>query len=151
MPPTPVTIANFLLPFSFWWLKFATLQHLLSASTDKTVRLWELGSANCVTVFPHSNFGRPTSLLNYCLISFRLYFWIWAHILKFTFAVTCVQFNPDNENRFISGSIDGKIRVWDIPRCSVVDWVDIRDIVTAICYRPDGKVFLSASIWSGFG
>jgi len=90
-------------------LSWSNNKHLLSASTDKTVRLWELGSANCVTVFPHSNF------------------------------VTCVQFNPDNENRFISGSIDGKIRVWDIPRCSVVDWVDIRDIVTAICYRPDGK------------
>nr|UNY85609.1 WD40-containting protein [Zea mays] len=84
-------------------------KHLLSASTDKTVRLWEIGSANCITVFPHSNF------------------------------VTCVQLNPTNENQFISGSIDGKIRVWDIPRCSVIDWVDIRDIITAVCYRPDGK------------
>ncbi|CAL4940810.1 unnamed protein product [Urochloa decumbens] len=58
------------------------------------------------------------------------------HLFNF---VTCVQFNPSSENRFISGPIDGKIRVWDIPRCSVVDWVDIRDIVIAICYRPDGK------------
>ncbi|EES11277.1 hypothetical protein BDA96_06G199300 [Sorghum bicolor] len=90
-------------------LSWSDNKHLLSASTDKTVRLWEIGSANCITVFPHSNF------------------------------VTCVQFNPTNENRFISGSIDGKIRVWDIPRCSVIDWVDIRDIITAVCYRPDGK------------
>nr|UNY85671.1 WD40-containting protein [Zea mays] len=90
-------------------LSWSNNKHLLSASTDKTVRLWEIGSANCITVFPHSNF------------------------------VTCVQFNPTNENQFISGSIDGKIRVWDIPRCSVIDWVDIRDIITAVCYRPDGK------------
>nr|UNY85662.1 WD40-containting protein [Zea mays] len=90
-------------------LSWSDNKHLLSASTDKTVRLWEIGSANCITVFPHSNF------------------------------VTCVQFNPTNENQFISGSIDGKIRVWDIPRCSVIDWVDIRDIITAVCYRPDGK------------
>ncbi|KAL6651214.1 hypothetical protein ACP70R_010139 [Stipagrostis hirtigluma subsp. patula] len=90
-------------------LSWSNNKHLLSASTDKTVRLWEIGSANCITVFPHSNF------------------------------VTCVQFHPANENRFISGSIDGKIRVWDVPRCSVVDWVDVRDIVTAVCYRPDGK------------
>ncbi|XP_062185095.1 uncharacterized protein LOC133888763 isoform X2 [Phragmites australis] len=90
-------------------LSWSKNRHLLSASTDKTVRLWEIGSTNCITVFPHSNF------------------------------VTCVQFNPANENRFISGSIDGKIRVWDIPRCCVVDWVDIRDMVTAVCYRPDGK------------
>jgi WD40 repeat protein len=53
--------------------------------------------------------------------------------------VTCVQFNLADENLFISGSIDGKIRVWDITRSSVVDWVDIRDIVTAVCYRPGGK------------
>nr|UNY85680.1 WD40-containting protein [Zea mays] len=90
-------------------LSWSNNKHLLSASTDKTVRLWEIGSANCITVFPHSNF------------------------------VTCVQFNPTNENQFISGSIDGKIRVWDIPRCSVIDWVDIRDIITAVCCRPDGK------------
>lgn len=90
-------------------LSWSNNKHLLSASTDKSVRLWEIGSANCITVFPHSNF------------------------------VTCVQLNPTNENQFISGSIDGKIRVWDIPRCSVIDWVDIRDIITAVCYRPDGK------------
>nr|UNY85648.1 WD40-containting protein [Zea mays] len=90
-------------------LSWSNNKHLLSASTDKTVRLWEIGSANCITVFPHSTF------------------------------VSCVQFNPTNENQFISGSIDGKIRVWDIPRCSVIDWVDIRDIITAVCYRPDGK------------
>ncbi|KAK3143957.1 hypothetical protein QOZ80_4AG0307090 [Eleusine coracana subsp. coracana] len=90
-------------------LSWSNNKYLLSASTDKTVRLWKMGSANCITVFPHSNF------------------------------VTCVQFNPANENRFISGSIDGKIRVWNIRKCSVVDWADSRDIVTAVCYRPDGK------------
>ncbi|XP_020188897.1 uncharacterized protein [Aegilops tauschii subsp. strangulata] len=90
-------------------LSWSNNKHLLSASTDKTVRLWEIGSANCIKVFPHSNF------------------------------VTCVQFNPTNDNCFITGSIDGKVRVWDITRCSVVDWADVRDIVTAVCYRPDGK------------
>ncbi|CAM0903319.1 unnamed protein product [Alopecurus aequalis] len=90
-------------------LSWSNNKHLLSASTDKTVRLWEIGSANCISVFPHSNF------------------------------VTCVQFNPTDDNCFITGSIDGKVRVWDITRGSVVDWVDIKDIVTAVCYRPDGK------------
>lgn len=90
-------------------LSWSNNKHLLSASTDKTVRLWGIGSANCISVFPHSNF------------------------------VTCVQFNPSNDNCFISGSIDGKVRVWDIARGNVVDWVDVRDIVTAVCYRPDGK------------
>ena len=54
--------------------------------------------------------------------------------------MTCVQFNPIDENYFISGSIDGKVRIWGIPDCQVVDWTDIREIVSAVCYRPDGQV-----------
>lgn len=54
--------------------------------------------------------------------------------------MTCIQFNPVDDNYFISGSIDGKVRIWAVPDCQVVDWTDIRDIVTAVCYRPDGQV-----------
>lgn len=54
--------------------------------------------------------------------------------------MTSVQFNPVDERYFISGSIDGKVRVWDVLENRVVDWVDIRDVVTAVCYRPDGEV-----------
>lgn len=57
-----------------------------------------------------------------------------------SYAVTCVAFNPVDDNYFISGSIDGKVRIWDVTRCRVVDYTDIRDIVTAVCYRPDAKV-----------
>lgn len=46
--------------------------------------------------------------------------------------VTCIQFN-------LSGSIDGKVRIWGVTEKRVVNWVDMRDIITAICYRPDGK------------
>ena len=55
-------------------------------------------------------------------------------------AVTCVDFNPLDDNYFISGSIDGKVRIWEVRRCRVVDYIDIREIVTAVSYRPDGKV-----------
>lgn len=55
-------------------------------------------------------------------------------------SVTCIQFNPVDDNHFVSGSIDGKVRIWEITGCQVVDWTDIKDIVTAVCYRPDGKV-----------
>lgn len=54
--------------------------------------------------------------------------------------MTCVQFNPLDENYFISGSIDGKVRIWSISGCQVVDWTDIKEIVTAVCYKPDGQV-----------
>lgn len=83
---------------------------LLSSSTDKTVRLWRVGCNSCLKVFSHNNY------------------------------VTCVQFNPVDENYFISGSIDGKVRIWEIPGCQVVDWIEAKEIVTAVCYRPDGRV-----------
>ncbi|KAK4362903.1 hypothetical protein RND71_018144 [Anisodus tanguticus] len=82
---------------------------LLSSSTDKTVRLWQVGNDLCLRVFSHSNY------------------------------VTCIQFNPVNDEYFISGSIDGKVRIWAVNSCQVMDWTDISDIVTAVSYRPDGK------------
>jgi len=45
-----------------------------------------------------------------------------------------------DENYFISGSIDGKIRVWSVLKQRVVDWADVRDVITALAYQPDGKV-----------
>ncbi|KAJ6347255.1 hypothetical protein OIU76_003863, partial [Salix suchowensis] len=53
--------------------------------------------------------------------------------------VTSVDFNPVDENYFISGSIDGKVRIWEVLGCQVVDYTDIREIVTAVCYHPGGK------------
>ncbi|XP_010436154.1 PREDICTED: WD repeat-containing protein 44-like [Camelina sativa] len=83
---------------------------LLSSSVDETVRLWRVGSSDeCIRVFSHKSF------------------------------VTCVAFNPVDDNYFISGSIDGKVRIWDVSRFRVVDYTDIREIVTALCYRPDAK------------
>lgn len=33
------------------------MQHLLSSSVDKSVRLWRVGYDNCVKTFSHSNYG----------------------------------------------------------------------------------------------
>ncbi|KAH9774982.1 hypothetical protein KPL71_006262 [Citrus sinensis] len=82
---------------------------LLSSSADKTVRLWQVGIDRCLRVFSHNNY------------------------------VTSVAFNPVDDNYFISGSIDGKVRIWEVRRCQVVDYTDIREIVSAVCYCPDGK------------
>ncbi|KAG5050337.1 hypothetical protein AAZX31_04G214200 [Glycine max] len=90
-------------------LSWSSNNYLLSSSVDKTVRLWQVNHDRCLKVFSHSNY------------------------------VTCIQFNPVDDNYFISGSIDGKVRIWAIPDCHVVDWIDIKDIVTAVCYRPDGQ------------
>ncbi|KAL1202757.1 COMPASS-like H3K4 histone methylase component WDR5B [Cardamine amara subsp. amara] len=97
-------------------LSWSEKGYLLSSSVDETVRLWRVGSDECLRTFSHNNF------------------------------VTCVAFNPVDDNYFISGSIDGKVRIWDVSRSRVVDYTDIRDIVTAVCYRPDAKVAVIGSM-----
>ncbi|KAK9291978.1 hypothetical protein L1049_019930 [Liquidambar formosana] len=89
---------------------------LLSSSVDKTVRLWQVGCNNCLKVFSHNNY------------------------------VTCVQFNPVDDDYFISGSIDGKVRIWAISSRQVFDWADIREIVTAVCYRPNAQGVIVGSM-----
>ena len=61
----------------------------------------------------------------------------------FSLAVTCIHFNPMDEDYFISGSLDAKVRIWNIPDRQVVDWTDLHEMVTAACYTPDGQVLLS--------
>lgn len=90
-------------------LSWSKKGYLLSSSVDRTVRLWQVGCDRCLRIFSHNNY------------------------------VTCVDFNPVNDNYFISGSIDGKVRIWEVLGCRVVDWTDGREIVTAVCYCPDGK------------
>ncbi|XP_073065463.1 uncharacterized protein [Primulina eburnea] len=97
-------------------LAWSSSNHLLSASTDETARLWQVGSDKCLGVFHHCNY------------------------------VTCVQFNPVDENYFISGSIDGKVRIWGVHKKRVEEWANIRDLVTAVCYQPNGKGFVVGSV-----
>ncbi|KAJ4951551.1 hypothetical protein NE237_028383 [Protea cynaroides] len=97
-------------------LSWSKSNFLLSSSQDKTVRLWKVGSDECLNVFHHNNY------------------------------VTCIQFNPVDDRYFISGSIDGKVRLWGVPEQRVVDWADARDIITAICYQSDGQRCIVGSI-----
>ncbi|RWR86875.1 POC1 centriolar protein B-like protein isoform X1 [Cinnamomum micranthum f. kanehirae] len=97
-------------------LSWSKSKCLLSSSADKTVRLWEVGCETCLKVFHHSDY------------------------------VTCVQFNPADDRYFISGSIDGNIRIWGVLEDRVVDWAKVHDIITAVCYRPDGQGCIVGSV-----
>lgn len=57
-------------------------------------------------------------------------------------AVTCVQFNPVDDGYFLSGALDDKLRIWSIADHQVVDWIDLREMITAVSYTPDGEVLL---------
>lgn len=57
-------------------------------------------------------------------------------------AVTCIHFNPVDDDHFISGSLDGKVRIWNVSDRKVVDWTDLHEMVTATCYSPDGEVVI---------
>lgn len=83
--------------------------YLLSSSVDKTVRMWKIGHNECLKIFTHNNY------------------------------VTCVEFNPMDENYVVTGSIDGKIRIWEADGGHVIDWIEIRELVTAVCYYSNGK------------
>ncbi|KAG9129212.1 hypothetical protein Leryth_006500 [Lithospermum erythrorhizon] len=97
-------------------LAWSSSNLLLSSSKDSTVRHWQLGSDKCMGVFKHSNY------------------------------VTCIQFNPVDENYFITGCIDDKVRIWGVQEKRVVNWIDVHDIITALCYQPDAKGFAVGSI-----
>ena len=83
---------------------------LLSASIDKTVRLWHISRAKCLCLFQHSDF------------------------------VTAVAFHPIEDRYFLSASFDKKLRVWNIPEHRVVEWTQTSTIITSCTFSPNGQL-----------
>jgi len=71
-------------------------EFLLSASMDRSVRLWHPASGTCLRVFPHGDY------------------------------VTAAAFLPGDGTRFMSGSVDGKVYLWGIPESSPLSVVGER-------------------------
>lgn len=71
---------------------------LLSSSMDKTARLWHISRRECLCCFQHIEF------------------------------VSSISFHPKDDRYFISGSLDGKLRLWNIPEKKVALWNEIQGV-----------------------
>lgn len=90
---------------------------LLSASMDKTVRLWHYSRDDCLGVFRHPDF------------------------------VTAVAFHPRDDRMFVTGSLDCRLRVWSIADRSVKAWNELPsgNYITAVCFSNSGKVIYAGT------
>ena len=94
-------------------LAWSKSMFLLSASTDKTVRLWHVSKEKCLWIFQHSDF------------------------------VTSIDFHPLEDGIFASGSFDKKVRLWNITEGRVAQWRKTPEMVTAICFNRTGDMIIA--------
>ncbi|KAJ2497846.1 hypothetical protein GGH96_004801 [Coemansia sp. RSA 1972] len=94
---------------------------LLSASMDRTVRLWHPHRPECLCTFRHRDI------------------------------VTSVAFNPRDDRLFISGSLDCRLRLWDIPARSVRHWTRLPEgqMVTSVAYTGSKGDHIVAGTYRG--
>ncbi|KIW00038.1 hypothetical protein, variant [Verruconis gallopava] len=97
-------------------LSWSKNNFLLSASADKTVRLWHTTRAECLCTFKHTE-----------------------HVYS-------VRFHPRDDRFFLAGSRDMKLRFWSIPDKSVAYWQQLNEIITAVAFTPDGKTAMAGTV-----
>lgn len=93
---------------------------LLSSSMDKTVRLWHVTRVECLCTFFHADF------------------------------VSTAQFHPHDDRYFVSGSLDGKLRLWNIPDKKVTMWNEVMSMPAKESEQPThGLITASAFVQNG--
>lgn len=85
---------------------------LLVTSMDHQVRLWHISRRDCLCIFNHND------------------------------TVPTIVFHPKDDRYFLSGSLDGKLRLWNIPDKKVRFWVEV-PVPSAI---PVGSTSSSSSL-----
>eukprot|EP00499_Haloplacidia_sp_CaronLabIsolate_P000230 CAMPEP_0196797354 /NCGR_PEP_ID=MMETSP1104-20130614/38599_1 /TAXON_ID=33652 /ORGANISM="Cafeteria sp., Strain Caron Lab Isolate" /LENGTH=849 /DNA_ID=CAMNT_0042167759 /DNA_START=1 /DNA_END=2550 /DNA_ORIENTATION=- len=91
-------------------LAWSPTNFLLSASADKTVRLWHVSRSDCLCLFQHPD------------------------------VVAGVDFHPSKDGFFLSGSFDKKLRLWNIPDGRVAQWCHTPEMVSAVAFDPQGRL-----------
>lgn len=84
---------------------------------DQTVRLWHVSRKDCLCCFQHKDF------------------------------VTSIAFHPKDDRFFLSGCLDGRIRLWNIPEKKVTFWNELPDsnLITAVAFTNNGMMAMAGS------
>ncbi|CAG8538481.1 28781_t:CDS:2, partial [Racocetra persica] len=62
--------------------------------------------------------------------------------------VTAIEFHPKDDRFFLSGSLDCRLRLWNIPEKRVSSWNELNDsqLITAVGFALDGKIAVAGSL-----
>ncbi|CBQ67941.1 conserved hypothetical protein [Sporisorium reilianum SRZ2] len=89
-------------------LSWSKNNFLLSCSSDKTARLWHPNRSDCLCTF-------TTSAI-----------------------VSSVDFHPVDDRFFVTGGLDGKLRLWNISARRVQAINDVPGVITAVAFSASG-------------
>lgn len=109
---------------------------------DKTVRLWHVSRNECLCCFQHLDFVtaiafHPKVVEYIALFSVNDYHWL-------TRLYAAIQ---QDDRFFLSGSLDCKLRLWNISEKKVAFWNELPDpnLITAVGFTGDGKMCAAGS------
>lgn len=91
-------------------LSWSKNNFLLSCSSDKTAKLWHPNRTDCLCTF-------STSAI-----------------------VSSIDFHPTDDRFFVTGGLDGKLRLWNIAARRVQSINDVPGVITAVAFSASGRV-----------
>ncbi len=91
-------------------LSWSKNNFLLSCSSDKTAKLWHPNREDCLCTFTTSA------------------------------VIPSIDFHPTDDRFFVTGGLDGKLRLWNITARRVQSLTDVPGVITAVAFSSTGSV-----------